>query len=372
MTLSRLHKIVLLNFILILTIIFLFMIRKLLLVTLLSAIAAAMLWPLSQFLQQRFRFRKSWSCTLLLLMVVVMVVFPLAALFGIIVAEAISIGESAAPWIQQQIAEQSSIDAFFRQFPFYEAISPYKAFILEKGGELVSKISNLLVNTLSAFTISTVNAFFLFFVFLYSLFFFLKDGDQILNKVLYYLPLDSADKQKILARFTSVTRATLKGTLVVGILQGSLNGLIFGIFGIKSALFWGAVMSFLSVIPMVGSPLVWIPAILIEFAYGHWLKALGLWIFCGLLVGSLDNLLRPRLVGKDTKMHELIILLSTLGGIGLFGIIGIVIGPLIAALFVTIWEIYGETFKDYLTSPFQLSSGSESSAPTDMQSDTKN
>ena len=166
--------------------------------------------------------------------------------------------------------------------------------------------------------------------------------------MLYYIPLNDHDKLRILNRFTSVTRATLKGTFVIGVLQGSLNGFAFWVAGIDGALFWGACMSVLSVLPAIGSSIIWIPVVVILAAYGAFLKAILLWIFCGFLVGSLDNLLRPVMVGKDTQMHQLFILFSTLGGLSLFGIVGIIIGPVIAALFVTIWEIYGETFKHYL------------------------
>ena len=130
--------------------------------------------------------------------------------------------------------------------------------------------------------------------------------------------------------------------------HGGLAGLAFWAVGIDGSVFWGAVMTFLSVIPAVGSALVWIPAVIILAALGHFLKAFLLLIFCGLLVGSVDNLLRPKMVGRDTRMHELLIFFGTLGGISLFGIIGFIIGPIVAALFTTIWEIYGETFKEYL------------------------
>jgi predicted PurR-regulated permease PerM len=152
----------------------------------------------------------------------------------------------------------------------------------------------------------------------------------------------------LLDRFTSVTRATLKGTAVIGLLQGCLAGLAFAVVGIDAAVFWGTVMTALSIIPALGSALIWVPAAIVLAVGGHYVKAVGLALFCGLVVGSLDNVLRPRLVGKDTQMHELMIFFGTLGGIALFGLIGFIIGPIIAALFVTIWDIYGVVFRDFL------------------------
>jgi predicted PurR-regulated permease PerM len=152
----------------------------------------------------------------------------------------------------------------------------------------------------------------------------------------------------MLAKFTEVTRATIKGTVVIGILQGGLAGLAFAVAGIQAAAFWGTIMAVLSIIPGIGSALVWLPASVILIAGGSYIKGAGLAVFCGVVVGSVDNLIRPRLVGKDTEMHDLLILFGTLGGILMFGMVGIILGPIIAALFVTVWEIYGEAFRDYL------------------------
>ena len=152
----------------------------------------------------------------------------------------------------------------------------------------------------------------------------------------------------MLAKFTSVTRATLKGSLLIGLLQGTLAGIAFAVAGIHNAVFWGTVMAVLSVIPNVGAALVWIPAVVILILQGDPVTGIGLALFCGLVVGSLDNVLRPILVGKDTKMHELMIFFSTLGGILMFGLAGIFIGPVIASLFITIWEMYGVEFADVL------------------------
>jgi predicted PurR-regulated permease PerM len=195
------------------------------------------------------------------------------------------------------------------------------------------------------------------FIMLYTMFFFLMDGKKLIEKILYYLPLEDKDEQRILNKFTSVTRATLKGTAVIGLLQGVLAGSAFAVVGIDSAVFWGAIMAVLSFIPGIGSALVWGPAVIILAATGHAAKAVGLGVFCVAVVGSIDNLLRPILVGRDTQMHELMILFGTLGGIIMFGVVGVIIGPIIAALFVTVWDIYGVAFKDVL--PAVADSGTE-------------
>lgn len=232
--------------------------------------------------------------------------------------------------------------------PFYEQVEPYRETIYIKAGELVGAASQFFVNGLQTATMGTINFIFMVAILLYTMFFFLIDGDKLLEKILFYMPLDDKYERRLLDKFTSVARATIKGTTIIGIVQGGASGIAFAVVGIDSSFFWGAVMTVLSIIPAVGTALIWIPAALWLFAEGAWFKAGALIVFCGVIVGSVDNLLRPRLVGKDTEMHDLLILFSTLGGIAMFGIIGIIIGPIIAALFVTIWDIYGVVFKDIL------------------------
>lgn len=345
---QKLNNIILILVIAGISVVFFSMIRYFIIVILLAGIFSALCQPLYRFFQKIFKGRSSLSAGITLLLIVFIIFIPLLSLLGIVAGQAIKISQSVKPWITQWINEPTTFDQMFQSLPFYDSISAYKDFIIEKGGVIVSKMSTILFNSLSSATLSTVNFFFLFFMFLYTMFFFLKEGDVILNKILYYLPLTNKDERRLLKRFTSVTRATIKGTLVIGVIQGGMAGLAFWVVGIKEALFWGTIMTVLSIIPVIGSTLVWLPAVIILVASGHFVKGVGLFIFCGLLVGSVDNILRPVLVGRDTKMHELLILFSTVGGISLFGIVGFIIGPIIAALFVTVWDIYGETFQKYL------------------------
>jgi predicted PurR-regulated permease PerM len=190
---------------------------------------------------------------------------------------------------------------------------------------------------------------------LYATFFFLLDGRETLRKILYYLPLPQEDESRLVARFVSVARATIKGTFVVGIAQGTLGGLGFWVAGINGAALWATVMAVFSILPGIGTAIVWVPAVVYLFAVGKTLTAILLGAWCVIVVGTIDNFLRPWLVGKDTKMSDLLVLLSTLGGIVMFGAVGVIIGPIIAALFVTVWEIYGEVFRDVLPEAAPLS-----------------
>ena len=328
--------------------VFLNMIRYFLMPILLAGIFAALAQPLYLYLTRRFGGRRQLASLLTLLLIVFVVLLPFGFLAGIITSQALKLGESVRPWVQQKLAEPDALSELFRNLPFYEQIVPYRDAILQKAAELVGSLSSYLINSLSSMTVMTVNFLFATVILLYSMFFFLIDGKKLMTKILYYLPLEDHNERLLLERFTSVTRATLKGTLVVGIVQGCLAGLAFQVAGIPSAIFWGTVMAVLSIIPGIGSALIWVPASLILLSGGHYAAGVGLAGFCALVVGSVDNFLRPVLVGKDTKMHELMIFFSTLGGLALFGFIGIIVGPVIAALFITLWEMYGEAFRDVL------------------------
>lgn len=178
-----------------------------------------------------------------------------------------------------------------------------------------------------------------FGIMLYLLFFLLKDGSYLVNVILRSLPLSEYVKHHLLVKFAAVSRATVKGTAVVALVQGVLGGLAFYFTGIEGSLLWGALIAFLSLIPAVGSAIVWVPAAAYFFFSGMIWQGVFLVVFFVVIIGLVDNILRPLLVGKDTKMPDYLILISTLGGMEIYGINGFVIGPLIAALFIACWNL---------------------------------
>lgn len=178
-----------------------------------------------------------------------------------------------------------------------------------------------------------------FFLMLYLLWFFLKDGRAIVTSIVDAIPLGDRDERTLIERFATVSRATLKGTLIVALTQGILGGLLFWAVGIDGALFWGVLMTLLSLLPVGGSALVWAPAAIVFAVQGDWTRALIIVAFGALAIGLVDNLLRPLLVGRDTQMPDYLVLIATLGGIASFGLAGFVIGPVIAALFLSVWEM---------------------------------
>lgn len=181
-----------------------------------------------------------------------------------------------------------------------------------------------------------------FVVMLYVLFFFLRDGMAISHLIRNSVPMDKPDTHYLLNKFTTVVKATVKGNVVVALVQGALGALAFWFLGIKGAIFWGVVMAILSLLPAVGAALIWAPVAIYLLATGNTWQGFALIAWGALVIGMIDNVLRPLLVGKDTKLPDFIVLLSTLGGMALFGINGFVIGPTIAAMFMAFWALFNE------------------------------
>ncbi|MFW6093943.1 MAG: AI-2E family transporter [Pseudomonadota bacterium] len=181
---------------------------------------------------------------------------------------------------------------------------------------------------------------------LYLLFFFLRDGHALVERLIEILPLGDVRERHLFARFAEVVRATVKGTFVIAAVQGAIGGIAFAALGLEGAVLWGALMAVSSLLPVVGPALVWLPAAIMLLTTGDVVKGIVLIVVGALVIAAADNLLRPVLVGRDIRMPDYLVLLATLGGLAVFGITGLVIGPLIAALFITLWEMFEETFGD--------------------------
>ena len=182
----------------------------------------------------------------------------------------------------------------------------------------------------------------LFFLMLYILFFFLRDGTQLVATMIRVLPLGDVRERQLLDKFAEVSLATIKGTLVVGAVQGGIGGVLFWALGIPAPVFWGTLMAVFSVLPAVGPGLVWLPAAVILLGLGQIMKGVVLIVAGVIIIGLVDNVLRPILVGRDTQMPDYLVLLATLGGLAVFGVSGFVIGPVIAAFFLVVWEMFAQ------------------------------
>ncbi len=318
---------------------------------LLGALLAGLFHPLYRWITRLLGGRQSLGAAVTLLVLLVLGLGPISAFFGIVVQQALTVSDQAIPWLSQHLGAASTFNVhewLVQRFPALAEYMPSQEQLLQQVGTAAKTAGAFLVNFASRMTAMTAVFLLNLFVMLYAMFFFFKDGHKILERIFYYLPLSDEDETRMLARFTSITRATVKGTLVIGIIQGALGGVAFWVAGIDGAALWGTIMTILSIIPGIGAPLIWVPAVIILFVTGQYLKATFLLVWCGAVVGTIDNFLRPLLVGRDAKMPDLLILIGTLGGLFLFGPIGFIVGPIICGLFLTVWDIYGATFKEVL------------------------
>lgn len=318
---------------------------------LLGALLAGLFHPLYRWITRLLGGRQSLGAVLTLLVLFILVLGPVTAFLGIVVQQALSISDQAIPWVRQHLGAASTFnlhDWLVQRFPALAYYVPSQEELLQHVGTAAKSAGAFLVAVLSRMTATTAAFILNLFVMLYAMFFFFKDGKKILERIFYYLPLSDEDETRMLARFTSITRATIKGTVIIGIIQGTLAGIAFWMAGIQGAAFWGTIMTILSIIPGIGAALVWVPAVIILFISGQYVAATLLLAWCAAVVGTIDNFLRPALVGRDAKMPDLLILIGTLGGLFLFGPIGFIVGPIVCGLFLTVWDIYGATFKEVL------------------------
>jgi predicted PurR-regulated permease PerM len=214
---------------------------------------------------------------------------------------------------------------------------------------LAKKAAEVLSGAVDAASRETLGLIATLSISFFTMFYFFRDGPRLLAKLKFYSPLADDDEDELIRRFLSVSRATLKGTLLVSLIKGVLGGLTFWAFGIQGPVLWGVVMTFLSVLPIVGPWLVMYPAALFVALSGHVWQGIAIFVIASLILGVVDNWLQPKIIGRDSGMHELLVFFSTLGGIIPFGVMGFVVGPVIAALFFTLLEMYGREFNSQLT-----------------------
>jgi predicted PurR-regulated permease PerM len=327
------------------SVLFFLVIRRFALAVLLAAVSAGLVHPLHRWLQARVGRRLAGTTTVLLLVAVVGL--PAAGFLTIVATQADEVSRGAEAWFRAD-GRLEQAQGLVDRMPFLSRLFPDGDLVADQLREAADRTGPLLMGALTAATLGALSFALQLFVFLYALFYFLVDGPEILRTILHYIPLGPGQKEELLDRFVSVTRAALRGSLLIGLIQGCLAGLAFWVAGVPGPAFWGTVMVVLSILPMIGSAIVWVPTVIYLLISGNTTAGLALLAWCALVVSTIDNFLRPRLMGRGARMSDLLILLSTLGGIILFGAVGFIVGPIVAALFVTVWHIYGDAFREWL------------------------
>lgn len=329
---------------------------------LLAALLAALFHPFYRWVTRMLGSRRSLAAIVTLIILFILIAGPLSAFVGLVVKQAATLGDEALPWLQQHFGAAASFNAhdwLARQFPALSDYIPPQEQLVQNAGVAAKSAGGFVVSLLTRMTAGTATFVLDLFIMAYAMFFFFKDGRAMIEQMLYYVPLSRADKTRMLEQFTSITRATLKGTLLIGIIQGTLAGLGFWLAGIDGAAFWGTLMAILSILPAVGAPVVWVPAGIYLLLSGRVVTGLVLMGWCAAVLAAVEYVVRPALIGTDIKMPDLLVLVGTLGGLYLFGPIGFIVGPIVCGLFLTVWDIYGTTFRGILVPEKAVPASSE-------------
>ncbi|VVO63679.1 AI-2E family transporter [Pseudomonas sp. B21128] len=302
--------------------------------------------PMQRRLQARYGWQRNLTSLFTLSVCLVIAILPVIIISVLLVQEGAMVYKNI---------ESGELDVAAYLAQFKHSLPPYFQHLLDRFGMgelngLREKIvksamqgSQVLASQAFSFGQGTFEFVVSFFIMLYLLFFFLRDGPELARKIRTAVPLEESHKRRLQLKFNRVVRATVKGNLVVAVTQGALGGAIFWFLDIPSALLWAVLMAFLSLLPAVGAGIVWAPVAVYFLLSNMIWQGVVLGLFGIFVIGLVDNVLRPILVGKDTRMPDYLILISTLGGLAVFGLNGFVIGPLIAALFMSSWALFIET-----------------------------
>lgn len=311
-----------------------------------GAIIALLFAPLYRRLLPELKGRRTLAALLILLLVLVIVILPFVLITAALANEATLIYQG----IQ---SGELNPTLYFREM--YAALPEWISSLLDRFGlinfDVLQKRLALALTQASqffatqAFNIgqNTFDFVASVFIALYLAFFLIRDGDAVARVVQNALPLTQPHKKQLVGRFTTVIRATVKGNLLVASIQGALGGVAFWFLDVRGALLWGVLMAFLSLLPAIGAGLVWVPVAIYFLLTGAIWQSIVLTAYGVLVIGLVDNLLRPLLVGKDTGMPDYVVMITTLGGMAVLGLNGFVIGPVIAAMFIAVWHIYIQT-----------------------------
>ena len=310
------------------------------------AIVAAILFaPVNRSLTRLLGGHRNTAAGLTLITIVAIVIVPSFVIGSLLVEEAIGTYQSLQ---KQQIDIGATLETLRGAVP-PEVIAAVDQYALTDIDKLEERLSTFLTSGLRVAAEQAVNVGQSAFAFaiglsimLYLTYFLLRDGREIAAKISSRIPLHPVKRRALFDKFTTVIRATIKGSIVVAIVQGLIGGLTFYFLDIRAPLLWGVVMGMLSLVPAVGTGLIWVPVAIYLFATGDVTRGIILLVVGIFIISMVDNILRPILVGKDTRMPDYVVLIATLGGIAVMGINGFITGPVIAAMFMAAWDIYAE------------------------------
>ncbi|PIT87540.1 MAG: hypothetical protein COU31_02265 [Candidatus Magasanikbacteria bacterium CG10_big_fil_rev_8_21_14_0_10_40_10] len=326
------------------TLLFFYLIKPFAMPIFWAAVIASIFYPLYKILKKYLKLERV-SIILTMVLVFVIIIIPAVFISSLLIRESINL-YTAIDSNRSQIHTNITQTLYWLQNnSLTKDLNFNESFWLDKFSEVTKIVSSYIFTSLRQLTQDSLLFFAMFLITFYTLYYFLRDGEKMLKKLMYLSPLGDKNEEMLYKKFTSTARAAIKGTLIVGLIQGTLGGILFAVAGIQSALIWGVIMVLASIIPAMGTSVVWLPAGIIMIIVGDVWQGILILTFGAIVISTIDNFVRPILIGKDTQMHPLIILFSTLGGIIIFGISGFVIGPIIAALLFSLWEMYSHHYR---------------------------
>jgi predicted PurR-regulated permease PerM len=330
---------------------FLRVIHIFLLLIVVAAVFATLFYPLYRWLQRRIH-RPGWSALACILILFVGFLIPVVLVANLVADQAVELYQTAEPRIIALLHKgNEGIPGKLRNTELFRWISAFNIdwqSSLSQGMRMMGTVTAKLINKTS---LATFNFVIDVLVLFYIMFYFFRDGEEITRRIAYVIPMNAEYKKRMIARFVAIARATVKSTLVIGLIQGTVGAVLLASFGVSTWLLWGVVMGLLSIIPVVGAWTVLVPAGIIMIIDGRVWQGLVLIVVSTVVLSMIDNIVRPILVGRGARMHDLLTFCSTLGGLSLFGVMGFVIGPMIAALFLTVVDIYSVEFEGNLEKP---------------------
>ena len=328
----------------IVTILFLYLLQPFFFPIFWAAVIAGVFRPLYIRINGKLN-RPNLSTAILFLLIALIILLPAGIVGTLVFNESVQIYEKLSPDTKhmdrsiQRLINSIADNSLARLFHIN------KAMLIAKTTEVAQGITNYIFVHLTELTQNTLGLLVKFAIMLYTLFFFVRDGDRFLRMVMKILPLGMGREKLLYERFIVTARSTLKVTLIIGGIQGALGGIVFLVTDVEGALIWGLLMILMAIVPLVGCSIIWAPAGILMLLTGHIWEGILILAVGFLVISTVDNVLRPILIGKDVEMHPLLIFLSTLGGIILFGFSGFVIGPVITSLLIAIWEMYEEFYR---------------------------
>ncbi|MEW6335603.1 MAG: AI-2E family transporter [Thermodesulfobacteriota bacterium] len=326
------------------TLLFLYLLQPFFFPIFWAIVIAGVFQPLYRRINQRLQ-RPNLSTVIIFLFIALIILLPLGSLGKLAFTESLQLYEALKPGARGIDQNFRHIISAITDNPLADRIQIDKAFLSEKAAEIVRSIANYIFVNLKALTQNTLGMLIKLAIMLYTLFFLIRDGDRFLQSAIRLFPLGLGRERLLYERFVLTMRSTLKVTLIIGGIQGVVGGILFFIAGIEGALIWGLLMILMAVVPVVGCSIIWAPAGVIMLISGYiWEGVLILGVGF-LVISMIDNVLRPILIGKDVAMHPLLIFLSTLGGIAVFGFSGFVMGPIITSMLLAVWDMYDEFMK---------------------------